>query len=836
MKEPFVVFALILSLLINVLAQEPQAQRPSSTQPPPSLQASPSPQVSPAALPTPPPMTVPTPDVQARDQEESDDVVRITTRLVQVDATVTDKAGKQVNDLTAADFEITENGHPQKITNFSYVSPVSENKRTAATPPSTADKEKGKVVTPPSPIRPLQPDQVHRAIALVVDDLRMSHEGISSTRQALRKYIDQQMQPGDLVAIIRTSAGIGSLQQFTNDRQQLNNAIEHIRQIARVGGRFGAFTSVNMLDRLETQFTESLPSDSEASADRRNREGAISAAAQSSLRGSGADRSEGINEFRDTLLTVGTLGALNFVVRGLTDLPGRKAVVLFSDGISIFNSDSSSGDRNARVLTALRQLVERANRASVVFYAIDTRGLQPTGFSASDNTTGGVAAPGGSGPAGAIAGIGSISSDLAGRQVFGNRSSEIFEGQNGLDYLAHETGGLAVFNNNDLNKGIRRALDDIGGYYLIGYRPDEATFDPVTGRRQYNTWDIKVRNHPDLKVRSRGGFIGVADDESRKSNRTRTEQLMAALLSPFSANGINLQLTSFFLNDATSGSTMRSLLLMDANKLTFKQLPNGQMEAMLDLIGVTLDDNGQILDQITRIAKINVSPDKLQRFREEGMVYGLNVPVAKPGAYLLRIAVRDDGSGRIGSAGQYIEVPNVNSKDHLVLSSLVISGNNPEGMSRRQWAAEALKSLNSRAPSTAPPSGPGAQPDLPLVVAGGEGMVGTEDPRAGPASRRFRSQMYLNFACLIYNNKKHTNYTSQLRLFHDGQEVYIGPPTPLDLSQQTDLKRLLVARRVFLGTILEPGDYILHLTVMDASGSGKPRTSTRWLDFRIVDQ
>ncbi len=96
--------------------------------------------------------------------------------------------------------------------------------------------------------------------------------------------------------------------------------------------------------------------------------------------------------------------------------------------------------------------------------------------------------------------------------------------------------------------------------------------------------------------------------------------------------------------------------------------------------------------------------------------------------------------------------------------------------------------------------------------------------------------MYLNFACLIYNNKKHTEYTSQLRLFHDGQEVYIGPATPLDLSQQTDLKRLLVARRVFLGTILEPGDYILHLTVTDASRSGKPRTATRWLDFRIVDQ
>jgi VWFA-related protein len=811
MKEPLLALALAFCLLINVFGQ----QRPSKP--------------APAPQPTPPSVPTPTPDTQGED----DDVVRITTKLVQVDATVTDRDGKQVTNLTAEDFEITENGRPQKITNFSYITPASADSGPAASGSSvTSTSTKDRAMSSPVPTRQLRPEQVHRAIALVVDDLRMSAEGISSTRQALRKYVDQQMQTGDLVAIIRTSAGIGSLQQFTNDRQQLYTAIEHIRQIARVGARFGAFTSTSLLDRLETQVTDSVNTDTEASADRRNREGATSAASQSSMRGVDTERLEGINQFRDTLLTVGTVGALNFVVRGLRELPGRKAVVLFSDGISIYNSDSNSGDRDERVLSALRQLVDRANRASVVFYAIDTRGVQPGLFTAADATAGGPQAPKNSGPEGAVTGIGSITPDLAGRQVFGSRSGEMFEGQNGLSYLSRETGGLAVFNNNDLNRGIRRALDDIAGYYLIGYRPDESTFDPATGRRHYNALTVNVKNHPGLKVRSRSGFIGIAEERSSTRNRTRAEQLMAALLSPFAADGINLQLTSFFLNDATIGSAMRSVLLMDASKVTFTEQKDGQMETTLDIIGVTLGENGEIIDQVSRIERIRVSPENLQRFRREGMVYGMNVPVAKPGAYLLRIAVRDAATGRIGSAGQYVEVPNVKSKDHLILSSLVISRNNPDGTAKRETPLELLKSVLARGSSL-----PATPPSTPTVVAGGEGMIGTEDPRAGPASRRFRTQMFLNFACVIYKMRKEKllQLTTQVRLYHDGQEVFIGQPTPLDMSQQQDMSRLVVARRLFLGTVLEPGTYILHLTVTDASTSGRPRTATRWLDFSIVD-
>src|SRR5438270_6039221 len=188
-RNLFTTLVVILALLINAFGQEPQSKQVASPQ-----------------------STTQQDNASAtKVQEERDDVVRITTNLVQVDATVTDRYGKLVNNLTADDFEITENVKPQNITNVSYISTAPQDLKTPSRPPSSNAVAKNSAAATTSfvPTKPLRPEQVHRAIALVVDDLRMSQDGINSTRDALRKYIDQQMQPGDLVAIIRTSAGIG---------------------------------------------------------------------------------------------------------------------------------------------------------------------------------------------------------------------------------------------------------------------------------------------------------------------------------------------------------------------------------------------------------------------------------------------------------------------------------------------------------------------------------------------------------------------------------------------------------------------------------------------------
>src|SRR5258708_3406060 len=179
----------------------------------------------PAASPTP----TPTPS-QVR---EEDDVVRITTNLVQVDAVIVDRNGRPVTDLKPEEIRIYEDNRLQRITNFAYINTVAtETPRQT----STAAVDHSAVRAPGRPST-LRPEDVRRTVALVIDDLGLSFQSIYFVRRALKKFVDEQMQAGDLVAIVRTSGGVGALQQFTADKRQLYAAIDQVKWFS--GGRSG---------------------------------------------------------------------------------------------------------------------------------------------------------------------------------------------------------------------------------------------------------------------------------------------------------------------------------------------------------------------------------------------------------------------------------------------------------------------------------------------------------------------------------------------------------------------------------------------------------------------
>jgi VWFA-related protein len=150
--------------------------------------------------------------------DDKDDVVRITTNLVQIDVVVT-KDGKPVPNLKAEDFELYEDGHRQTITSFAFVSNVAN---AAATPLKSSETKNGAFVPPAT----IKRDVPRRTIAIVVDDLGLSAESMSSVRRSVRKFVAEQMQPDDLIAILRTGTQVGALQQFTNDKRLLNRAVD----------------------------------------------------------------------------------------------------------------------------------------------------------------------------------------------------------------------------------------------------------------------------------------------------------------------------------------------------------------------------------------------------------------------------------------------------------------------------------------------------------------------------------------------------------------------------------------------------------------------------------
>jgi VWFA-related protein len=723
--------------------------------------------------PPPPAQQTTHPQKQQPQKPDEEDVVRITTNLVQVDAVVTDKNGKVVTDLKEEEIQISEDGKQQRITNFSYIVTETPAATTNVAKPPPTDKN-----APPVPSARLKPEDIRRTIAVVVDDLGLSFESMYYVRRALKKFVDEQMQAGDLVAIIRTAGGMGALQQFTSDKRQLYAAIERVKWYGLGRGGIGAFAPLNG-DEASTTTGDSNDK---------------------------LSTSEDLDQFREEVFSVGTLGAISYVVRGLRELPGRKSVLLVSDGIKIFNS--SDPGRSDRVLQALRRLTDQANRASVVIYTMDARGLPTLNLTAADNT-------------------GSMRPDQVQQQLF-NRRAAFVESQDGLIYLAQQTGGLAIRNNNDLGGGIKRVLEDQKGYYLIGYRPDESTFDPRTGRRKFHHLSLKITRAGKFNVRMPNGFFGVTDEEL-KPPQTPAQKMIGALVSPFGSSGVHLQLTSFFNNDAKAGSLMRSMLHIDAHDLTFTDEPDGWHRSVFDILAVTFGDNGVPVDQVSHTHTVRIRGETYKRVLRDGFVYVVTVPLKKPGAYQLRVALHDSASDRIGSASQFVDAPDL-KKNRLALSSVVVTG------------LRAAKYVRRNSPPATPPmsgaSAPSPSPQGNTAASQSEG-VEEGDAQASPAVRRFHTGLVMQYAYLIFNAQlnKATNQpqiTTQVRVVRDGKVIFTGKEIPFNAADQTDLKRLVVGGGIQLGTELGPGEYALQIIVNDALANEKHRTATQWIDFEIV--
>ncbi|HEY0170287.1 MAG TPA: VWA domain-containing protein, partial [Pyrinomonadaceae bacterium] len=607
-------------------------------------------------------------------REDEDEVVRITSNLIRVDAVVLDAEGRQVTDLTAEDFELSEDGRARAITNFSYVDTSPEgaaaSKPTAGPPQGAkndarANASKGAVPLPPARV---SPGAARRRIAFVVDDLGLSFQATAYVRNFLKDFARKQMRPGDLVAVVRTSAGVGALQQFTGDPRLVERAVELVR--FRPGFRAPTGSFAAPAERPKDDGAEKDSGEADAG----------------EKRDSGGEKSGAGAPGRDSLFTVGTLGALNYVLRGAAEMPGRKSVVLITEAAGVFRL----GGRGADVREYLQRMADLANRASASVYELDASDLTPGKLgggvglvtapsSAPSQTSGG----GGSGPGGqpgtvspgaAVPGAPAntgLAEMVRSAGAFGGDRTR-YETKEALRYLSKQTGGAQVF-------GVERVLEDQRGYYLIGYRPDAQTFDPQRAGRAFHNITLRVKR-PGLRVRHRTGFYPSADaDLAAAQPATRAGRLLRALTSPLASGSIGLTLTPLFGNDAQTGSYVRALIHVDARALKFTEEPGGFRKASVEVLAVTLGESGKPLDSANGVETVRVGASDYERLLANGLRYTLKVPVKSPGAYQLRVAVIDEASEQVSSANELVEVPDF-AGGRLALSGLVLSGRPAEAV------------------------------------------------------------------------------------------------------------------------------------------------------------
>jgi len=664
-------------------------------------------------------------------------VIRINVNLVQVDAVVTDSSGKPVTNLKPEDFELLQDGKPQKITNFEFI-----RVRNTLRPFETSVLPTLRNATPPPPETGLRQEDVRRTIALVVDDLALSADSIVRIRESLKKWVDVEMQPGDMVAVVRTNAGVGALQQFTNDKRMLYSAIDMIRyQPGRVG-----ISSVSPLSP-ENPIDTSLYED----------------------------------ELEHAYLRM-SFNSIRYVIRGLRDLPGRKSMVVFSESMRLTFLDGpgivgTSGTTDTTREDNLRRVADEANRSSVVIYAIDPRGATFTGLTASD-------------------GDGGRSSDQL-AEVVGQRSQAFIQSQDGLVILPQKTGGL-FYTGNDIAGSLRRAVDDGNGYYLMGYQPQGATFDEKSEGR-FHSITLRVKR-PGLKVRSRTGFFGTPDNRPAPVPQTRSAQLAKALVSPFTTGDLNVQLTTLFSYSETEGAFIKALLHFDARDLTFTEQPDGSQSAEIDVAIVTFDSEGKVSANVDKTWRLSYPKAAYDDVLRRGLVYSTPVPMPKPGPFQMRVALRDANSQKLGSASEFVEVPDVKS-GRLVLSGIVMTAARPE-----------------------------------TTASNGTPEDDRADIEGTPAVRIFKAGSTISYAYEILNvrteGKDKSQLESQIRLFRDGLPVYSSPQSPLKTPEQPDAKRLAVGGRLEL-TKIPPGNYVMQIVVFDTKRKDKSGSMAQAMDFQI---
>jgi VWFA-related protein len=668
-----------------------------------------------------------------------DDVVRVYTELVQTDVMVFDRQGKFVNGLTAGDFELRIDGKPRPIQAFEQITAGSnEESQLAAARGATTINLK----------RPVPLDR-GRVVFFYIDDFHMDLPGLVAARKVISHFIDKEMGQNDQAAITSATGQIGFLQQLTTDRMVLRMALERLSARSysvRDSDRpaMSEYQAV-LIDRLDREVFDFFVTETIRLNPGMNRD-----QASAIVRGRAQFALSQAARFNQN-----TLGGLQSLIRMAKNLPGRKVLFFLSNGFLIENRRGDS-------IGQMRDITNAAAKSGVVIYSMDTRGLVA---SLQDNS---VEQP----------------FDPTGRLSLSN-SQELAATQDGLNALAADTGGKAIFNTNDLRKGLAPAIKETSTYYLLAWKPDAE----AQKRGRFRNLEIKLIGRPDLTVRVRKGYYdldptppqpAVAAKEQPTPTKTAPAKLREAIASPYPERGLPILLSADYYDVPNKGPTLSTAIHIPGEFLVFGEQPDGKIQAIIDLSAVYFDPKGVVKDSfMDRIVTTAPTLEKAKNYRSD-LMFTYPAKLA-PGIYQVRVAVRDDKSGRVGSAHAWIEIPDLANKK-LAMSSLLLG--------------ERTQAMVTNVSST-----------------------GGVSPVALSASHRFQRDSTLRFLIFAYNSAlsptdQKPDIAVQVQVVRDDQPVITTALRKINTDGVADLARLPYAAEIPLSELL-PGRYSLHVTLID---------------------
>jgi len=411
---------------------------------------------------------------------------RVSVNQIVVPAVVTDAKGHRVSGLKAEDFEVLEDGAPQKILSFSM---GGEAPPAAGPAPAAAPFIPGNGTIPPADTA-----APRRTYAICVDTLHSTFANFPPVRAALEKFFEKENRTDSQYWLISLGKKPEVLQYPTTDPHDVLTVLRDKKFLATIqnseASALGAQTST-LRQQLDT-YCRACP----CGRDLRPPPGECIGPRQSviGLVTTSADRTRVYTEF--------FLKELRAVVDDLSRMPGNRVMILISDGFNLapgrelfgvmrayFPNDSRWQMNDRDTSAQLEPILREAAANNIVVYALNSGGL---GFAGGASSAYQASSSGGA----SRQGVGQIVLTELNRQA----TQASFEGGTTMAALARATGGAFIENNNDMLAGVKRAFDETRDFYVLGYMSSNPTLDG-----KYRAIEVRVKE-PKFVVRARTGY------------------------------------------------------------------------------------------------------------------------------------------------------------------------------------------------------------------------------------------------------------------------------------------------------------------------------------------
>ncbi|HTS28250.1 MAG TPA: VWA domain-containing protein [Bryobacteraceae bacterium] len=554
------------------------------------------------------------------------------------DVVMKDKNGKPIDNLTAKDFIVTEDGRPQTVKFCQFQ--TLEEEAVAVTPTDAGPAVKTETIAKPqSAVKSITANQIapekpgdlkyqdKRLLVMFFDMTSMPIQDQIRAQDAAQKFLKAQMTKSDLMAIMTFSSDVKVVEDFTDDRDKLAKDIKGL--IIGEGQGFDISTADDSTSDTGAAFT--------------------------------ADDTE-FNIFN----TDRQLSALETAVKMLGSLNEQKALVYFASGIA------KSADNQAQ----LQATINAALRANVKFYPIDARGLVAS-------------APLGDATKGSSGGAAMYTGSSA-RATTSNFQNQ----QETLTTLAADTGGKALLDNNDLALGIVQAQKDISSYYILSY---VSTNDKLDGQFRR----IKITLRPDLVAKYgqpksyRQGYF--ADREFKNSTSADKErQLQQALMlgDPVTDIQVAMEINHFRL--ARDRYFVPITVKIPGSELDLAK-HGGAESTQIDFIGEIKDDKGKVVQNVRDFIPVSLKGESAQQLAKRPLGYdtGYMLP---PGKYDIKFLARENVTGKMGTYETKFVVPDLTAESKMLPISSVVLSSQRMSMSSAVFSAQHDKKLDAANP------------------------------------------------------------------------------------------------------------------------------------------